>query len=409
MSKTLKEKYQQKRIVEVQNKLKNIDAKIIESNKNYQMAVLLEAFDEKQAQEIIKTLEQLNKLNFGSLKKLDDAKKAAIADLKTIMGGGGKSKMLTVANMFKKVVGGAPIEDNPLVTSMSFVNGIKSFFNLFTPFIQKLEGASKDKTIINVITKTEGNATEGQDVKTLKNNLKNEEYPNADQKEALTAIDQIEKIILQGLSPDDPISKMGRNWVKNYLGDKAGMIELANQLINSKISDIETITADINTAFPNIDSAGQAAAEAAQQAEKGNLPGGQSSEGGKPEELTPQQQKVQLVAVQNAAKDAGIKEEETVTRFLDNVMGWKEGIKHPYSDTAIQVLKSYAFNKAKIAKGQLDGFVDGITIDQNKVKQEIQALVDKAEAEKKKKEAEAAAKGGGSQAAAAGQGAAVGG
>jgi len=109
---------------------------------------------------------------------------------------------------------------------------------------------------------------------------------------------------------------------------------------------------------------------------------------------SPDQQKQAIVALQNAAKEAGISEQETVQRYLTKIVGWTEGIKNPNASVAIEALKDIAV-QAKVAKGQLDGFVDGLAIDQKaflaRVNKDIEAKI-KEEEEKKKKEAEAGGK-----------------
>lgn len=370
MSKTLKENYQHKRILEVENKLKKIDAKLIEASVDYQAHLLLEALDEneyKEATEVIAKLQKINDLAKSSnLDLLSGAINTIVKEINSFTGGSDLTRFKgRISNLFSKT----PAK-NPILAGLAMVGALEMGFKQF-PVI-------------------------------LKNNIP--EIETDKEKQGMKLIDIIKD--------DDALKKnVETNLLKAFVpsgtfGKIFGKIpgidtkQLISDLMNATIVQLNDIakvlnegpkTTDIDPALANPKEAGGAA---------------EAKPGEKPGELSPQEQKVQLVAVQNAAKDAGIKEEETVTRFLDNVMGWKEGIKHPYSDTAIQVLKSYAYNKAKIAKGQLDGFVDGIAIDQNKVKKEIQALVDKAEAEKNKKEAEAAAKGG-AQAAAAGQGAAT--
>ena len=167
------------------------------------------------------------------------------------------------------------------------------------------------------------------------------------------------------------------------------------------INDVAKLVTDIFNATPKqlgefskILSSGATVAEIDPTLAKPEEAGAAGEEAsGKSKAQSPEQQKQQIAGVAAAAKDAGIKEEETVTRFLSNVMNFQDGIKNPYADTAIQVLKDFAYNKSKIAKGQLDGFVDGLAIDQKTVKKQITDLIKIADEKKKKEEAAKAEKG----------------
>jgi len=153
--------------------------------------------------------------------------------------------------------------------------------------------------------------------------------------------------------------------------DEAEIEQFYTGLMDLTLSTLNSLKEAV-AAGPQASKTGVDAAKASQtgdvdQSKKASIQG----------ELTPQQQKAQIIAVQAAAKDAGISEEETVTRFLSKIMGWDDGIKNPNSDIAINVLKDFAYNRAKVTKGQLDGFVDGLAINQEEVKTKIQQLVDK--------------------------------
>lgn len=109
-----------------------------------------------------------------------------------------------------------------------------------------------------------------------------------------------------------------------------------------------------------------------------------SKEGGKQDSKG---QNANVRAVQKAAENAGIKEEETVNRFLKRI-GIEDGIKDPTAPLAIKVLKNFA-EKNKVADGQLDGYVDGLFTDQATVKSEIEKMITKAAEAAKNKESAA--------------------
>lgn len=358
MSQTLKEKYQQKRLVEVQNKLKKIDTLLIES---HQLKLINEALEEN-IEDVQKVVEKLRAIE--SAIEADPSKKKS--DLTAIL-----TKQMDEVNaavskekgMLSKLWQKFKPSDNPVNKALVFIAALEEGFKVLPTIIKNniKDVASKenaDKSIDEILGSVEGKPS-----------------PDAAQQKTL---DTIQNSFVKAFVTKGKLASI------KYDPNKDGLKDFLFALTSLKLETLEKLAGTIKQ--------GPQASATADKAEVTVPQQGTPNASDKQAELTPQQQKAQIVAVQTAAKDAGIKEEETITRFLDNVMGWPEGIKHPYSDTAIQVLKSYAFNKAKIAKGQLDGFVDGITIDQNKVKQEIEALVKKAEEAKRKKEEEGKAK-----------------
>jgi hypothetical protein len=379
--KTLQEVYTQKRIQNLKNSLKVIDNKLINEIYDIDARLIIEAFDPKQMDNAIKIMGQLNKVDFSKLPQLDDAKKAALEDIEKVLGGDGKSKIRLIANFAKKIVGGDPIEDNPLITSLAFVEDIKNFFDLLTKFFEKLPGSKDARNLASIITggTEEEDEIDVIDVEKLRQNLKSGKYSNQEQKNALKKLEDYEKIITRGLSVDTPLSKMGRNWIKNYLGGKQGMITLANQIMGMKLDDLKNLNQTIASSFKDVEAAGQGALNAAKSAKSGELPNADKSK----EERAPsrQQQQQNVRATQQAAKAAGITEEETVDRFL-KLMGINDAASDDAA-VAIQTLKSFAQTK-KVADGQLDGFVDGITVDQKEVRQKITNGVK--ELQKKKQE-----------------------
>jgi len=357
MSQTLKEKHQQRRILEVKNKLKKIDNRLMESNVNFQVHLLLEALDQNEYKEATEVIDKLTKL--GDIAKganmtlLTAAIDKVVKEINSFTGGGGLSRFKgKISSLFSKT----PAK-NPILAGLAMVGALEAGFK-----------------ILPVV---------------LKNNIPDIEKDKDKQDQTLEA-----------LTSDAKIKKsITDNLVKAFVpagtfGKLFGKIPGINNTAEL-VADIFMATPKQLGEFSKILGSGAKVTEidpALAKPEEAGATSGEAS--GKPEAQSPEQQKQQIVAVSAAAKDAGIKEEETVVRFLSNVMGWKDGIKNPYSDTAIQVLKDFAYNKAKVAKGQLDGFVDGLSIDSKKVKLEIQALVNAAEKKKEEEAAKAAEKGG---------------
>jgi len=358
--KTLKHSYEQKKLIEVKNKLEIIDKKILENSIDYRAALLLEALDEKEFQEATEVIQKLQKIN-------DLAKKNKLLKISN-----GISKILKEINSFTGTEPSALAKLGSKLRSYFMKTPAKNPILAGLTVIEALEAGFKSLPTI------------------LKNNIDTIDSP----KKKDTALqdlemgDDVKKNITTTLTKAFvPGGTFGKIFNKTIPGIK--IEDLVADIFKASITQLN----EINGALQSGPSPAEVDPAVANPKEAGASGAGAKEDAGKQAPLTGAEAKQQVIAVQSAAKDAGIKEEETVTRFLDNVMGWKEGIKHPYSDTAIQVLKSYAYNKAKIAKGQLDGFVDGISVDATKVKKEIQGLVDKAEAKKAEEAKKAGGKG----------------
>lgn len=349
MQQTLKEKNKQKRILEVQNKLKKIDNRLMESSVNFQVDLLLEALDEneyKEATEVIEKLKTLNdKAKEFKMENLATAIEVIIKNINEFTGGTALSRLGgKMSSLFSKT----PAK-NPILAGLAMVGTLETGFKLIPtilknniPDIEK-DAAKQKQTIMDLI----------KDDKKLEKNVN----------------DNLAKAFVPTGTFGKLFGKMPGLDMKLFMIDILGVTP--EQLgVVSKILDTGAKVAEID---PKL----------ADPKEAGGEAGGEAA--GKSKTPTAQQQKQQIAAVATAAKDAGITEEETVVRFLSNVMGFKDGIKNPYADTAIQVLKDFAYNKSKIAKGQLDGFVDGLAIDQNMVKKQITDLIKIADEKKKEK------------------------
>lgn len=351
MKTTLKENYSNKKLSEIKTKAGKADALLNENNVDYHVRLLIEALDENEYKEATEVIEKLQKINDAAksagMDLLSGAINTIVKEINSFTGGGGLTRFKgRLSSLFSKT----PAK-NPILAGLAMVGTLEAGFKVLPTVLKN--------NIPDIETNKE------------KQNMPLEDLIKDDDK----LKKNVESTLVKAFVPTGTFGKIfgkvpgidTQKLVVDLLGaTPAGLGEI------SKILAGGTSVADIDPNLANPKEAGS-----------GETTGKEATT-----ELSPKEQKAQLVAVQNAAKDAGITEEETVTRFLSNVMGWKEGIKHPYSDTALQVLKDYAYNKAKIAKGQLDGFVDGIAIDQEKVKSEIDTLVKSAE-EKKKKEEEA--------------------
>ena len=114
MQQTLKEKNKQKRILEVQNKLKKIDNRLMESSVNFQVDLLLEALDEneyKEATEVIEKLKTLNdKAKEFKMENLATAIEVIIKNINEFTGGTALSRLGgKMSSLFSKTPAKNPI------------------------------------------------------------------------------------------------------------------------------------------------------------------------------------------------------------------------------------------------------------------------------------------------------------
>jgi len=360
MAKTLKEKYSSKKLDELSTKVRNAELALTEGNKDSHAKLLIEALDEDEYKKATEVIEKLKKLKDAAkdaeMDLLFGAIDAIIKEINKYTGGGDLARLGgKISSLFSKT----PAK-NPILAGLAMAEVLEKGFELL-PTI-------------------------------LKNNISDIETNKEKQKmsldDAVKDDEALKKNILTNLEKAFvPSGKFGK-----VFGKIPG-------IDNKKlITDLMSATPEKLMGFKKLLEAGPQVDDLPVELTNPKEAGAAVAAGKEGEKQTPEQEKQNVVLVQTAAKKAGIKEEETVTRFLINMMGFKEGIKHPYADTAIEVLKAYATG-AKVADGQLDGFVDGLAIDKNKVVKDIKDRITAAEKEKADKAAKEAEKGG----AAAGQ------
>ena len=157
MQQTLKEKNKQKRILEVQNKLKKIDNRLMESSVNFQVDLLLEALDEneyKEATEVIEKLKTLNdKAKEFKMENLATAIEVIIKNINEFTGGTALSRLGgKMSSLFSKT----PAK-NPILAGLAMVGTLETGFKLIPtilknniPDIEK-DAAKQKQTIMDLI------------------------------------------------------------------------------------------------------------------------------------------------------------------------------------------------------------------------------------------------------------------
>jgi len=253
MSRSLKEQYEMRKVNSLQQRLPLAEKKLVELQRDPRDLLILEAFDKQQMAAAVDIMKKLKATDFAGLDQLNKAKGAALNDVAKVMGGGGKDVIRTIVNLFKKK--GNKAEDNPLITALAFVEGVRNFFDGFIQYVEALPDVSDEKTLSHVITGQE-------DADAL-------QAAGAD-KNVKKKLGDLQKVIINGLKPNDALSKMGRNWVNEYLGGGAGMKALAGQIIKSDIKSLKQVGATVAANFKNVEAVGQAAVGASEQGSVGS-------------------------------------------------------------------------------------------------------------------------------------------
>jgi len=343
MSKTLKDNYQQKRILEVQNKLKKIDNRLIESSMNFQVDLLLEALDENEYKEATEVIEKLTKLNDiakgAGMNLLSAAIDKVVKEINSFTGGGGLSRFKgKISSLFSKT----PAK-NPILAGLAMVGALEAGF----------------KILPNV----------------LKNNIPDIEKDKAKQDQKL-----------EDLASDEKIKKnITDNLVKAFVpagtfGKLFGKIPGINNT-EELVADIFMATPKQLGEFSKTLNAGAKVAEIdpglADPKEAGDAGGEQKS--GKPGEATPEQQKTNIKVTQDAAKKAGISDGKALLTLFDELQYKVGSFEASLVVPELQKLQ----RKYNIADDQTDGFTRGLMVDfekdfkvklQDQIKKEVERL-----------------------------------
>jgi hypothetical protein len=232
MARTLKERYEAKRVQNLKERLKPIDRKITESIDNRDK-LILEAFDKQQITGAIDIIKKLKAINFGALQSLASARDLAVGDVTKVIGGGGGGGILKkILSVFKNH------DENPLVDALAFSSAMKHFFEQFSQFMTALD--TNDNQTLGMAISGSDDPSKGQS--------------------------QLQQVIVKGFKPDGALASAGKNWIDKYLKGKKGLQQLAKELVNVTIGDLNSISTSVVGGLKNADAVGQAAAGAAQQA-----------------------------------------------------------------------------------------------------------------------------------------------
>ena len=346
MQQTLKEKNKQKRILEVQNKLKKIDNRLMESSVNFQVDLLLEALDEneyKEATEVIEKLKALNdKAKEFKMQNLASAIEIIIKNINEFTGGTALSRLGgKMSSLFSKT----PAK-NPILAGLAMVGTLETGFKLIPtilknniPDIEK-DAAKQKQTIMDLI----------KDDKKLEKNVN----------------DNLAKAFVPTGTFGKLFGKMPGLDMKNFMLDILGVTP--EQLgVVSKILDTGAKVAEIDPKLANPKEAGAA------------------TDGKKPGEASPEQKQKNIKATQDEAKKAGISDGKALIALFDELGYKKDSFQASLVLPQLQVLQA----RLNIADDQTDGFVRGLMVDfekdfKAKLQNQITTEVDRLKKEQEK-------------------------
>ena len=333
---TLKQKYETKKINETIKKAKKADL------------LLREAIDEKEAEQASKIIEKLssirNAAKNANIQSLVDAAEAAASDINQFTGG---APLTRLAKIFKsKIFTTTKPADNPILKSLSLVGALENGFKLL-PKILKNNGIDLSNAGDKKLSELGPEAPEGvpasktkpgKQLAAIKNNLK-----------AL-------------FSTPTAFAEISRS--VPYVKD---MGILANEIYGSKASAL----LDLQKA-----AIAEPLLSEVPQPKEMLKPATGSETDKEAAPKSPEEKKQVLVALQSAAQEAGIES--------------------PQGAIAVKALKKVAEDN-NVEDNQLDGFIDGISIDKEKVKTDINDLIKAYEDAQRKKEEKATSTPGPSQ------------
>ena len=349
MQQTLKEKNKQKRILEVQNKLKKIDNRLMESSVNFQVDLLLEALDENEYKEATEVIEKLTKLGDAAkgagMRQLPPAIDKVVKEINGFTGGGGLSRFKgKISSLFSKT----PAK-NPILAGLAMVGALEAGFKIL-PSV-------------------------------LKNNIPDIEKDKAKQDKKLSELAadiKIKKNITDNLvKAFVPAGTFGKLFGK--IPGINNTLDLVEDMFNAtpkqlgEISKILNSGAKVTEIDPGL----------ANPKEAGAATGGEKP--GKPGEASPEQKQKNIKATQDAAKKAGISDGKALIALFGELGYEKDSFEASLVLPQLQVLQA----RLNIADDQTDGFVRGLMVDfekdfKAKLQNQITTEVDRLKKEQEK-------------------------
>ena len=248
MSNSLKKIHTQKKLIELQNKLKRVDESVI--NDFVTENLIYEAFDKQQMSAAVDIIKKLKSIDFKSLTSLSQARDIAVAEVTKVLGGSKDQGIVRkIVSLFKDE------KENPLIDTLAFADALHNFFTQFTEYINALNSSNKDKnaTLGSVVT---GKSQDELDDMGSIDNLGTEEKKK---------LADLQSVIVKGMKPEGALANIGKNWVDKYMKGKKGLSQLAKDLLKMSVKDLQQVSNSVTSSLKNTKSVGEAAAGAAEQ------------------------------------------------------------------------------------------------------------------------------------------------
>lgn len=246
MAKTLKEGYTSKKVQRLRARLQPLDERVIAEARVDRL--IMEAFDKQQMTAAIDIVKKLKAINFGGLTSLAQGRDAAVSDVTRVLSGSqDKGLIRKIVGLFKSD------KENPLVDTLAFADALRNFFDQFTQYASALGSDDESQTLGQIVTgKSPDELADISAVQGL----------GGPEKQKL---DQLQKVIINGLKPEGALAKLGKTWIDKYMKGRKGLQLLAKDMLKVSLKDLKAMATSVSSSLQNTAAVGQAAAGAAQQ------------------------------------------------------------------------------------------------------------------------------------------------
>lgn len=195
---------------------------------------LLEAFNQQTVDEAVHIIKALQSIDFSTagMKSLASARDTAIQDVDSIVSGQSQRGIVQrFASMFTKNA-----DKNPLLDVLAFCDALRNFFIGLAKYVDARKTGidnPNDKLLKNIVLKN----AETPSIESMTNDKKQ--------------LKMLQDLIINGLKPEAYLKKVAsKAWQQKYIKNKYA--DIAKDVMNSSVGNIEKIAADINEKFENV-------------------------------------------------------------------------------------------------------------------------------------------------------------
>lgn len=212
-----------KETLELKRNIKNARKFERSLNEGFNQAVLDDAI------QLIKALKSIDFSKAG-MQGLASARDTALSDIDEIISVESRQGfMKKLASLFKQ-------KKNPLIDVLALCDAMKNFFTGMTKYLEARKTGvqnADEKVVKNLVI--DPNAS--RSIKSMTDDRKQ--------------IQNLQNLIINGLKPEPYLKKVATNaWQQRYL--KNGYSEIAKDIMNAKVSDVETVAKTVIEAFKDV-------------------------------------------------------------------------------------------------------------------------------------------------------------